>query len=144
MPSASIQRLKEFLVKDLLKWCIPTILALSPETSLAQAGDIVPPPGAVMWQYECKIGDCNAKCTLNGTELFSAGSLFGLVVMQLPERGYWFRIDAGQSSVDYVQMMRTEQMTCTVIGTSTVRITEGAKSDTAKLEAPKPAQPRNP
>ena len=125
-----------------LKWCVPAIAALAPEPSFAQAGDVVPPTGAVMWQYECKIGDCSAKCTLNGTELFSSGSIFGLTVMQIPERGYWFRIDAGQSSVDYLQMLRTEQMTCLVTGASTVRITESPRVEAAKAEAPKAEAPK--
>jgi len=51
-------------------------------------------------------------------------------------------LNAGQTSVDYLQMMRVEQMTCTVTGSSTVRISEGQKSESTKAETPRAEPPR--
>jgi|SRR5215216_3602519 len=86
----------------------------APEMLNAQSGNMVPPAGAVTWHYQCKSGECPTRCTISGTELFSTGSYFALTVVQLPNHGYWVRIDTGQKNIDYVA--GTDQLACSISG----------------------------
>src|SRR3954447_24939925 len=135
--SSVVTKERKLPVVRWLKWCLPTLAVLSPGVSAAQTGDITPPAGAVTWYYECKVGDCNAKCSLNDKEVFSTGNIFGLIVMNLPERGgYWIRIEAGQVYVDYLYLARMEPLACLVTGSTTLRIINAAPKTDATPKTP--------
>jgi hypothetical protein len=105
------------------------ILALGgPGARAAQPPEIVAPAGSVTWHYECKVGDCAAKCAVNGAELFSTGTFFGLIIMKLPDQGFWIEIDAGKINVDYVQTSPGDKLLCTITGGTSVRMIEPGKA----------------
>ena len=93
----------------------------------AEAPVTVPPPGAVTWYYDCKVGDCKASCAVNGTELFQTGNFFGLLVMQLGDRRAWIRIDTGQSHVDFLQLTAIDKLQCNVSGPTVAQLIEPGK-----------------
>ena len=108
------------------------LVALAPRVVNAQVENMVPPAGAMMWHYECQPGaQCPTKCTVKGTELFSTGNYASLTIVQISNQGYWFRIDTGQTNVDYVA--QADQVICSIVGATlkSARAQESGKSTPA-------------
>jgi hypothetical protein len=94
---------------------LSALVALAPRVVNAQVENMVPPAGAMMWHYECQVGtQCPTKCTVKGTELFTTGNYASLTIVQISNQGYWFRIDTGQTNVDYVA--QADQVICSIVG----------------------------
>src|ERR1043166_6881592 len=93
------------MVRSFLTWgaALSALAVLTPCEVDAQVENLVPPAGAMMWHYECQPGtQCPTKCTVKGTELFSTSNYVSLTILKIPDQVYWFRIDTGQTNVDYV------------------------------------------
>ena len=122
------------MVRSLLTWgaALSALAVLTPCEVDAQVENMVPPAGAMMWHYECQVGtQCPTKCTVKGTELFSTGNYVSLTILQIPDQVYWFRIDTGQTNVDYVA--QADQVICSVVGATlkSARAQESGKSTPA-------------
>ena len=91
------------------------VVLVSPLVADAQVENMVPPAGAMMWHYECQPGtQCPTKCAVEGTEVFATGNYLSLTILQIPNQVYWFRINTGQTNVDYVA--QADQVICSVVG----------------------------
>jgi len=96
---------------------VPGLLAMS--MANAQVENLSMPTGSTTWHYECKADtQCPTKCAVGGTELFSTGNYISLTIMQLPSRGYWFRVDTGKGKVDYIT--QADQVNCSIMGATLI------------------------
>ena len=115
------------------------LVALQPCAASAGSDDVVLPPGAMTWTYECKPGvECPTKCSMKGTELFSTGNYLSFTIIQIPAQAFWFRIDTGQTFVHYfiAQNNIADQVSCSIAGAT---LMSARAQDSAK---PAPAAPR--
>jgi hypothetical protein len=111
---------------------LSALVALAPRVVNAQVENMVPPAGAMMWHYECQPGtQCPTKCAVKGTELFTTGNYASLTIVQISNQSYWFRIDTGQTNVDYVA--QADQVICSIVGAmlKSARAQESGKSTPA-------------
>jgi hypothetical protein len=125
---------RTIMVRNLLTWgaALSALAVLTPCEADAQVENLVPPAGAMMWHYECQPGtQCPTKCMVKGTDLFSTGNYVSLTILQIPNQVYWFRIDTGQTNVDYVA--QADQVICSVVGAmlKSARAQESGKSTPA-------------
>jgi len=115
---------------------LTTLFALAPLAAKAGSDNIVPPPGSMMWNYECKPGvECPTRCAAKGTELFSTGSYLTLTILQLPNQAFWFQIDTGQTFVYYL-VAQSDPVVCSVSGATLV--SARAADSTKPAPAPRP------
>src|SRR5215216_435318 len=84
-----------------------TLVALLPATPSANAepsqaisplqpSDASPPPGTMMWQYECSAGtQCPTTCMIKGNPIFQTSDYATLTITQIPNQAFWFQVDTG-------------------------------------------------
>ena len=98
-----------------LAFAVGILGAVALQHASAQVDNIVPPPGSMTWQYECKAGtQCPTQCAVKGTELFATSNYQTVTIVRIPEQAYWIRIDTGQGTIDYVA--QADQVACSIAG----------------------------
>src|SRR5262245_53065781 len=99
------------------------------EISPLQPSDASPPPGTMMWQYECNAGtQCPTTCTINGNPFFQTSDYATLTITQIPNRVFWVQLDTGDKIIDYLVQ---SDVVCSITGAvlKAARARESASSD---------------
>jgi hypothetical protein len=80
-----------------------------------QPNDASPPPGSMMWHYECNGGtQCPTTCTIKGNQVFTTSDYASFTITQIPNQVFWFQVDTGDKAIDYV--VQSDQVVCSISG----------------------------
>jgi hypothetical protein len=99
---------------------LAAVPVLIPLAANAQMENITPPSGAMAWHYECKARTkCPTSCRAKGNELFQTADYRSITILQMPNQGFWIRVDTRQANIDYVGA-QVDQVICSIAGATLI------------------------
>jgi len=62
----------------------------------AQPTEVSPPPGSMMWHYECKAGtQCPTAYAVKGNQVFATANYASFTIRQIPNQIFLLKVDTG-------------------------------------------------